>query len=315
MRARWSATTVGITGGLALLLGACSGGDQATEGVAETAADEVGEQGQDAARPGDGDMSLEADGSEGEGAAGDAVGIQAASLDRKIIRTARIGLALDDPDAAVDEITALTEDAGGFVAAADLRRGDDDLLRGSMTLRVPATDLSGVLDALTRLADEVTDRSLGSQDVTDEYADIDAQLRNLRALEAQLLDLLAEVREDGADAQGLLAVFDELRGVREEIERLQGRRQVLDDRIDLATVEVRLTPSVEAAPLALDRWAPLAVVRAALGTTAGALQAVANGVIWLALTVVPVLLVTAGPLALAAVAVRRRQRRRAAATG
>ena len=291
---------------LALLaLAGCSGddsGDTATGegamGVAEPATDGGGveEGGEDAERAAGDEAGTDTD--------GDLLAV-GAPLGRKVIRTAELELEVEDTAAAVERVTALVERAGGFVGRADLARHDGDELVGTMTLRVPTDRLGSTLAALEDLATEVLAKRLGSDDVTEEYSDIEAQLRNLRALETELLDLLAEIRDRSDSADEILRVFERIRQVRQEIETLQGRQQVLDDLVDLATIELRLTPSSEALPLADDGWSPGGQARDALRTTMAALQGLADVAIWLVLTALPILLVLAVPVALALYGARR----------
>lgn len=276
---------------------AVDAGGSAADGVATEAGDRAGRDGEQAAEDG------------GEAGGDGEVLRVGAPLGRKVIFTARLALQADDTTAAVEDIRRVVERVGGFVAAADLHRTDDDHVAGTLTLRVPTGQLDSTLAAVRQVADRVTDESIDSDDVTEEHSDLEAQLRNLRALEVELLSLLAEVREKSDSAEQVLAVFERIRQVRGEIERLEGRRQVLDDLVALATIEVALEPTPAAAPLAADEWRPGDVARAALRSTVGALRVVADVAIWLALTALPVLLVVLGvPLAVAYGLRRRRSR-------
>lgn len=285
---------------LAMLLGACAAGDDAGSA---TAPDQGGDEGAatEAPEDGEGDSAGGASGGSGDGEVVN-IGIP---LGRKVIRTAELELAVRDTAAAVEQAGAIAERSGGFVATADLVREPGGQLVGDLTLRVPTGRLDATLSSLEALATEVRSKRIGSDDVTEEYSDIEAQLRNLRALEAELLDLLAEIRGQSDSAEEILRVFERIRQVRQEIEQLQGRQQVLDDLVDLATIELELTPSSEALPLADEGWSPGGVARDALRTTVGALQGLADVAIWIALTALPILLVLAAPVALALYATRR----------
>jgi hypothetical protein len=133
-----------------------------------------------------------------EPAADGAVAFQRDALEnRKIIQEAFLELTDDDTEGLFNRITTLVERSGGFVSSAELTRSGDEG-RGpfvSMTVRVPAADMSSTLSAIEGLADEVTTKRIGSQDVTEAYADIEAQLRNLTILEEELLVILTEIRE------------------------------------------------------------------------------------------------------------------------
>jgi hypothetical protein len=236
-----------------------------------------------------------------------------AAAGRQVIREADVTLTSDDPEATVEQVTTIAETSGGFVAGGDLTRVQG-ILRGTVTLRVPADALSTTLAAVEEAGVEVVERSIASQDVTVEYADVAAQLRNLRALETELLALLAEARaEDGTEQ--VLAVFERIRGVRDEIERLQGRQQVLDDLVALATVRVTVepTPTLLASATAEQQepdqgWSAGVQVESAWDATVRALRVVVDVAIWLGVTAVPVLAVVGLPLLALLLAWRRLRR-------
>lgn len=323
-------TTRRVVGGLLVLAVALTGCGAADEAARPTAADTAGEAADrdtvdDAARDGAAGGSLDeaapAGGEAGaaeEGAASTDAGIISvtAPLGRKVVFNAGLTLEVDDTAAAVEDIRRTTETADGFVAAVDLHRtGEDNVLAGSMTVRVPTGELSTALSAFKELATRVVDERIDSDDVTEKYADIEAQLRNLRAVETELVALLADIRERSDDASQVLAVFQRIREIRGEIERLQGRQQVLDDLVALATVQVELRPAPSAAPITGDAWRPGEVAHDAIRVTVGALQTVSEVAIRLAITVVPILLIVLGlPMALA-LAVRRAYRRRSSEAG
>jgi hypothetical protein len=236
--------------------------------------------------------------------------------DRKVIYDAEMQLEDAETRATFERLTALVQGSGGFVAAATVQEVDeeDDQPFISMTVRVPADRLTATLTAIRQEADRVVSESLSSQDVTEEFVDIEAQLRNLRALETELLALLAELRDNtDADPSKLLQVFDQIRQTRGEIERLEGRKQLLENLVAMATLDIRIAPTLASAPIVGEpAWEPLTVAKGALRDTVQALQAVADFLIRFVLNVLPILVITIGPFAAAGWFAWRRWRRRTA---
>ncbi len=218
--------------------------------------------------------------------------------ERKVIRSASLVLESEDPETAYQQVTRIVEQAGGYVSDAsvvtptDIEDGD----RVFMTVRIPASSMTATLEAV-EVVGEVLDRSLGSQDVTEEYADIEAQVSNLQVLETELLALLRQVRESSeAEPSELLTVFNRISEVRGQIESLQGRQRLLDDLVGLATISVTIQEPPSEPPIVdEDGWNIGATAQRALRTTVSALQAVGSGVIWFLLTIVPLALVVAIP--------------------
>jgi hypothetical protein len=254
-----------------------------------------------------------ATGSVEEGDVDDFVGVLTPT-DRKVIYDAEMQLEDAETRATFERLTALVQGSGGFVAAATVQEveEEDDQPFISMTVRVPADRLTATLTAIRQEADRVVSESLVSQDVTEEFVDIEAQLRNLRALETELLALLAELRDNtDADPSKLLQVFEQIRQTRGEIERLEGRKQLLENLVAMATLQIGITPTLASAPIVGEpAWEPLTVAKGALRDTVQALQAVADFLIRFALNVLPILVITVGPFALAGWLVWKRWRRR-----
>lgn len=171
-------------------------------------------------------------------------------------------------------------------------------LRGAMTLRVPSDSLDEALDRMQALATGVSDLKLNRQDVTDRYSDLDARLRNLRATETELLALLTEVRaRPNAKVEDILAVHRSLTQIREEIETLQGRKNLLDNRIEFSTVRVELIPDSVYRPIVEVPWSASEPVRNALRALVATLQGLLTALIWALLYLAPLLLVFLIPLA------------------
>ncbi len=236
---------------------------------------------------------------------------------RQVIANANISLVVADAEAALSGVEQIVTDLGGYVADMDLSKGrydESEVLRGSLTLRVPSAELEEALDLLQALATDVNYLNVNRQDVTDQYSDLDAQLRNLRATETELLALLTEVRErPNAKVEDILAVHRSLTEIREEIEMLQGRKNLLDNQIDFSTIWVELIPDSVFRPIVEEPWSASGPVRNALRALVATLQGLLTALIWAVLYLTPLLLVFLVPLAvliwLARLWMGRRRRR------
>lgn len=228
---------------------------------------------------------------------------------REVIRRASLELHASDTRAAFDEIVAMVESAGGFVANANVfpTSSEDEQPRVSMTLRVPSAELNETMTAIKESVDDVVAESQSAEDVTEQFIDLEARLANLEALETELRALLEEVRmQENADPEKLLRVFNELSSVRGQIEQIQGQINYLEEATSLATLEVQLTQTPSSAPIVDEAWAPAQTVRDALGDLVNGLQGVADWAINFALYVLPMLLIILGPIAAIGVFVYRR---------
>jgi hypothetical protein len=230
-----------------------------------------------------------------------------ASEERMIVRTADLSLVVGDAEAAAAEIKGIATGLGGYVVSTQLWR-DDDLLRGTITVRVPAESLDAALERFKQLAIRVERESGGSRDVTEEYTDLDAQLRNLEATEQELRQLLSEVREKTGEAEDILSVHRELTNIRAQIEQLKGRMQYLERTAAMSAVSIELIPDVLARPIASGGWRPSETASAAVRALVDTLRVLAGAVIWIALYVLPIVALLGIPLLVLGLLWRRRRR-------
>ncbi|NIN64220.1 MAG: DUF4349 domain-containing protein, partial [Anaerolineae bacterium] len=114
--------------------------------------------------------------------------------ERMIIRTAELAIVVEDTEVALLEVRGVATSLDGYLSGADVWRVNEQL-RGRVTIRVPAESFDVAMDQIRGLAVEVESENVSAQDVTEEYTDLNARLRNLEATEEELLALLTEVRE------------------------------------------------------------------------------------------------------------------------
>ena len=152
-----------------------------------------------------------------------------------IVRTANIHLVVNDVPQTLDRIAGLAGNFEGYVVTSN-RWKEGERLAGSITIRVIASRFDDTMRALRELATEVISESTSSRDVTEEYVDLSAKLKNLEATEEQLLRIL----EKAEKVEDILQVQRELSRVRGEIEQTQGRMQYLERTSETSLIEVWL---------------------------------------------------------------------------
>ena len=231
--------------------------------------------------------------------------------ERKVVQTASLNITVKDTAAVLEFVQNLANQMGGYIVTSTSWRQDEQL-RAQVTLRVPAEQLQTALKQIRDKAIKVDNESISGQDVTQEYTDNDSRLRNLRATEVELLELLTTAREKTGKAEDVLAIFRELTSIREQIETLQGRQQYLDTMTAMSTITADIWPEPLEKPIVEAGWKPLSTLREALRTLTQTGQAVVDALIWLLGYVVPVLAVIAAPIVLIAWAVRRARRKKSA---
>jgi hypothetical protein len=190
---------------------------------------------------------------------------------RAIIRNGSADLEVASVADAFERVRQIATGAGGTVAESSYA-GNGSQQSAHLKLRVPVDRFGEVVAKLREIAVEVKSITTGSTDVTDEVTDVEATIRNLRAVEAQYVQLLSRA---GSIAD-VLSVQDRLNQVRLQIDRTEARRQSLASRAEMSTITVSLRPV--AAP-AVGQGGALASARAAWTASLATLAYVGTAVL------------------------------------
>lgn len=241
-----------------------------------------------------------------------------ADIERIVIKNANLSIVVNDPSLTLDEITRMTEVMGGYVVAANLYQqelGDGTTVtQGSMTIRVPAEKLNDALSQIKSHSDrDPLQESINSQDVTSEYTDLQSRLRNLQSAETQL----QKIMEDANKTEDVLAVYNELVRVQEQIEVIKGQIKYYDQSAAMSAINVELLANEAVQPLTIGGWQPGGVAKNALQALINTIKFLINSVIWIVILLFPVVLIIGLvfilPIYLILRALRRRRNRRALA--
>ena len=144
-----------------------------------------------------------------------------------VIYTARFTMAVYQVDQGLAAVEKIARDNGGFLGQKKDRE---------ITVRVPRGRFETTLAAVDKIGD-VLHREIQAQDVTDEHVDLEIRIKNARAMQRRLTDLLAK-----ASVKDALEIEKELHRVTQELELLEGRMKVLKDRVALSTITVAFEP-------------------------------------------------------------------------
>lgn len=156
----------------------------------------------------------------------------AISQNRMLAWTADLTLEAPDASNAVRQVVALTEACGGYVES----RADDSSWSGiHLRLRLPAAELSNAVTRVEGLG-KVTSRRVGNEDVTEQYVDTDARLRNKIVLRDRLRGLL----DKATDVKDILAIETELSRVQGDIDSMEALIKSLQGRVDFATLDLTI---------------------------------------------------------------------------
>jgi Domain of unknown function (DUF4349) len=170
--------------------------------------------------------------------------------DRKIVRTSSIAIVVGKPTETALKIQQLAESTGGFLVDWDAN-GSHDATCASLVIRVPVAAYDATRISILQLAQRVENERVRAEDVTRQYVDDAARLRNLRAQETQYLAILKMART----VKDTREVSEKLNQVRGDIEQQQSEFNNLSKQVDLVAISVSLRKETEAQVFGLP-WRP-----------------------------------------------------------
>lgn len=163
-------------------------------------------------------------------------GDTAAEAEPKIIRTGSLSIEVDSAREKTTSISTIATEKGGFVQSSNVQEDEAGNVWGYVTIRVPEEKFDETMSAIRALASRVETDSTNGQDVTEQYTDLEARLRNAQAKEERYLEIL----EKATDVEDILAVEQYLSQVRYEIESLEGQIKYLSNQTSYSTISVTL---------------------------------------------------------------------------
>ena len=160
---------------------------------------------------------------------------------RKIKHTADLKLITDEFDKTRDELQKLVEKHQGYEAMADIRSSPGTQRLGAWRVRVPIENFAAFRAAVRKLVDdklaEIESDTVNTEDLTDQYYDLEANIKNLKAEQDSWRDMLKRTSDK---LENLISVKRELDRVTDEIQRKEGRLRLMANLTELTTVNLSL---------------------------------------------------------------------------
>lgn len=154
----------------------------------------------------------------------------------QLVKTASMELVVVSVEEGIKQITTtVRQQKGDILSLEDSQANPTDRHRATLQLRIPQEKLETTIETLSKLG-TVQNRSLSSEDVSNQLVDIAARLKNLRKTEAALLEIM---NRSGSVAD-ILKVAQEVSNVRQSIEQLDAQLQNLQNQVAYSKVTINL---------------------------------------------------------------------------
>jgi hypothetical protein len=219
------------------------------------------------------------------------------SAGRMIIKDGLLDMVVADPNLAIERVTSLAADQGGYLVSSRAWM-ETGYKNAELRMGVPSAHFEDTLSQLRRMAVEVLNEETSGQDVSADYADLEARLVNLEATAARVRTFL----DNAKTVEESLKINATLSDLEKQIEQVKGQMKFYEGRSAYSTITVlirpqrptptaTLTPTATATPTSTPRWNPGKTVNSASKVMVEYLQGGIDLLIWAVFLLWPFVLV------------------------
>lgn len=151
----------------------------------------------------------------------------------KIIKNGNLSFETDDLDATYKNVIAAVNKTKAFVQN-DTEGKDQGAVYRSITLRVPRENFDLLIKQISEGVSYFDTKEITSEDVTEEYVDVEARVKAKKALENRYMELLKNAHK----VAEMIEIEKQLSEIREEIESKEARLKYIDQRVAMSTITI-----------------------------------------------------------------------------
>ncbi len=157
----------------------------------------------------------------------------APNIEQKIIKTGNLRFETTDLEATYSQIQVAVKKNNAIIQNDNEGKDYESLFR-RITVRVPSKNFDLFLKEISKGVSYFDNKEISSQDVTEEYIDIDARLKAKKVLEARYLELLKKANK----VTEMLEIEKQLSAIREEIEAKEGQLRYMQSQVSMSTITI-----------------------------------------------------------------------------
>ncbi|QBN19214.1 DUF4349 domain-containing protein [Flavobacterium nackdongense] len=165
--------------------------------------------------------------------------VAAEKIQQKIIKTGDIKFETNDLGATYNQMITAVKKHNAIIQN-DTEGKDYGSIFRKIIVRVPSKNFDGFLSDISKGVSYFDNKEISSQDVTEEYIDIDARLKAKKVLEARYLELLKKANK----VSEMLEIEAQLSAIREEIEAKEGQLRYMQSQISMSTITIEFYKTV-----------------------------------------------------------------------
>ncbi|HAN19499.1 MAG TPA: hypothetical protein DCQ24_12610 [Bacteroidales bacterium] len=162
------------------------------------------------------------------------------SIEKKIIKDARVGIEVSDYYVFRINLDSLIVIYGGYTSNDNLYN-NDEAINCDIAIRIPEKNFEKFITILEKGSEKILYKNISARDVTEEFIDIEARLKNKKDVEKRYSELLSRAKT----IKDILEIEEKLRVIREEIESVEGRLNYLKSQVSYSTIDLMITQKLD----------------------------------------------------------------------
>ncbi|MBF4517038.1 DUF4349 domain-containing protein [Flavobacterium sp. ANB] len=165
--------------------------------------------------------------------------IPSPEIQQKIIKQASLRFETNDLESTFDQIETAIKANKGKVQN-DSEGKDDGSVYRNITVRVPSQNFDAFISSVSKGVSYFERKDISSEDVTEEYIDLNSRLNTKRKLEARYIEILKKANK----ISEILEIEKQISAIREEIEAKEGRLKYLESRVSESTISIEFYKTI-----------------------------------------------------------------------
>jgi hypothetical protein len=161
------------------------------------------------------------------------------NIEQKIIKTGDIRFETNYLEETYSKMTTAVKKHNAIIQN-DTEGKDYGSVFRKIIVRVPSKNFDAFLSDISKGVAYFDNKEISSQDVTEEYIDIDARLKAKKVLESRYLELLKKANK----VAEMLEIEKQLSAIREEIEAKEGQLRYMQSQISMSTITIEFYKTV-----------------------------------------------------------------------
>jgi len=153
--------------------------------------------------------------------------------ERKLIKNGDLSFETSDVKQTKANVEAIGKELNGYISN-ESQNNYGERLQYSQTIRVPADRFDLLLQKIEGEAVKIESKNIQTQDVTEEFIDVEARLKTKKELETRYRDILKQAKT----VQDIVTIEGQIATVRSEIESMEGRLTYLKNQVAFSTLNV-----------------------------------------------------------------------------